>query len=83
MQSFIVVSVFIFESLRWFATFLITPRIAAMCCSIDQVKQLIESGVTVNFTDTLESSNTPLHWAASYGNEKMTECLCGKFPQFI
>ncbi|WAR19130.1 hypothetical protein MAR_000968, partial [Mya arenaria] len=42
-----------------------------------QLKQLIESGVGVNFSDAKESANTPLHWAASFADINTVRCLCG------
>ncbi|XP_077999420.1 uncharacterized protein LOC144452238 [Glandiceps talaboti] len=42
---------------------------------VDSVKQLINAGVTVNVKDGAKSSNTPLHWGASYGNAEVLQCL--------
>lgn len=44
--------------------------------NIPQLEQLVKSGVSVNFIDSSESQNTPLHWGASYGDAKTVECLC-------
>ena len=32
----------------------------------------------VNFFDTQDTQNTPLHWVASFGDVNTAECLCGK-----
>ncbi|KAH3846028.1 hypothetical protein DPMN_088324, partial [Dreissena polymorpha] len=49
---------------------------AASQSNITQVEQLHNSGVGVNFIDTAESANTPLHWAASFAEVQMVQCLC-------
>ncbi|WAR19131.1 TNKS-like protein [Mya arenaria] len=49
---------------------------AASQSKIPQLKQLIESGVGVNFSDAKESANTPLHWAASFADINTVRCLC-------
>ncbi|XP_060562168.1 uncharacterized protein LOC132721814 [Ruditapes philippinarum] len=49
---------------------------AASQSNIDQVEQLIKGGVSLNFTDSKESLNSPLHWAASFADVKTVECLC-------
>ena len=48
------------------------------CFSLDQVNQLVTAGVDVNFFDTKDTQNTPLHWVASFGDANTVECLCGK-----
>ncbi|XP_070576390.1 uncharacterized protein [Ptychodera flava] len=42
---------------------------------INAVNQMMTAGVTVNVKDGAQTSNTPLHWAASYGNKEITKCL--------
>lgn len=49
---------------------------AASQSNINQVKQLIQGGVSVNFIDSPETLNSPLHWAASFADVEMVECLC-------
>lgn len=44
--------------------------------SIGRVCQLLAAGVSVNFQDSPTSLNTPLHWAASFGNKDAVQCLC-------
>lgn len=43
---------------------------------LGRVCQLFASGVDVNLIDSEESQNTPLHWAASFGNKAVIQCLC-------
>lgn len=43
---------------------------------IERVNQLLRSGVLVNSVDSAFTKNTPLHWAASYGNEEVVRTLC-------
>ncbi|XP_048734927.2 uncharacterized protein LOC125650577 [Ostrea edulis] len=43
---------------------------------LGRVCQLFASGVDVNLIDSEESQNTPLHWAASFGNRAVIQCLC-------
>lgn len=45
-------------------------------CRLGRVCQLFASGVDVNLIDSEESQNTPLHWAASFGNRAVIQCLC-------
>lgn len=45
---------------------------------IDRVIQLLEAGIDVNSWDSEGSKNTPLHWAACYGNKDVVACLIGK-----
>ena len=33
----------------------------------------------VNLRDSPETQSTPLHWAASYGNKDIVQCLCCEF----
>ena len=42
------------------------------------MNQLIKAGVDVNFFDTQDLQNTPLHWVASFADVDTVECLCGK-----
>ena len=44
---------------------------------IDRVEQLLEAGINVNSWDSEGSKNTPLHWAACYGNKEIIACLIG------
>ncbi|OWF38604.1 uncharacterized protein LOC110466050 [Mizuhopecten yessoensis] len=46
--------------------------------NVGRVCQLLASGVNVNLSDSAESGNTPLHWAASYGSAEMVQCLCAR-----
>ncbi|XP_061172833.1 uncharacterized protein LOC133182124 [Saccostrea echinata] len=43
---------------------------------LGRVCQLFASGIDVNLIDSEESQNTPLHWAASFGNRAVIQCLC-------
>lgn len=43
--------------------------------NLDRIQQLIASGVNVNSLDSQESGNTPLHWAASFGNAEAVQLL--------
>ena len=40
---------------------------------------MLAAGVPVTVKDSHETQNTPLHWAASYGNRDVINCLCCKF----
>ncbi|KAL4238827.1 hypothetical protein ACF0H5_003534 [Mactra antiquata] len=42
------------------------------------LEQLIKSGVPVNFADTPESQNSPLHWAASFSDVNIVKILCAQ-----
>lgn len=44
--------------------------------SVARVSQMIAAGVEVNLLDSPENRNTPLHWAVTYGNKDVVECLC-------
>ncbi|ELT94131.1 hypothetical protein CAPTEDRAFT_214107 [Capitella teleta] len=44
--------------------------------NIGRACQLLAAGVSVNFQDSPTSLNTPLHWAASFGNKDSVQCLC-------
>lgn len=46
-------------------------------CRIDRVVQLLDAGLDVNSWDSQGSKNTPLHWAACYGNKDIIACLLG------
>ncbi|KAK0163427.1 hypothetical protein PV327_007111 [Microctonus hyperodae] len=48
---------------------------ATAASEIDRVVQLLEAGIDVNSWDSEGSKNTPLHWAACYGNKDVVECL--------
>lgn len=41
----------------------------------ERVCQLLAAGISVNSWDSEESGNTPLHWAACYGNQEIVSCL--------
>ena len=41
--------------------------------------QLLAAGVSVNVLDSSETRNTPLHWAATYGNKDVIQCLCSQY----
>ena len=47
--------------------------------SLGRVCQLLAAGVDVNLKDSPETQSTPLHWAASYGNKDIVQCLCCEF----
>ena len=49
-----------------------------ICYSVGRVCQLLAAGVDVNLHDSQESQSTPLHWAASFANRDIIQCLCGK-----
>lgn len=49
---------------------------AVSLSNMEQTEKLIGSGISINFIDTPESCNTPLHWAASFAQVEMVECLC-------
>lgn len=42
---------------------------------VGRVCQLIAAGININSWDSEESRNTPLHWAACYGNKDIVTCL--------
>ncbi|KAJ9589645.1 hypothetical protein L9F63_017134, partial [Diploptera punctata] len=42
---------------------------------VGRVCQLIAAGISINSWDSEESKNTPLHWAACYGNKDIVTCL--------
>ncbi|KAL3874032.1 hypothetical protein ACJMK2_037101 [Sinanodonta woodiana] len=44
--------------------------------NIQYVQLMLNAGMSVNFVDTAETNNTPLHWAASYANAATIDCLC-------
>nr|KAG5710755.1 hypothetical protein BaRGS_035157 [Batillaria attramentaria] len=44
--------------------------------NLGRVCQLLAAGVDVNVVDSPETQSTPLHWAASYGNKDIVQCLC-------
>ena len=45
--------------------------------SVGRICQLLAAGVDVNLIDSEESHSTPLHWAASFANRDIIQCLCG------
>uniref|UniRef100_A0A915PNC0 ANK_REP_REGION domain-containing protein n=1 Tax=Setaria digitata TaxID=48799 RepID=A0A915PNC0_9BILA len=49
---------------------------AAAQSNLGRMCQMISSGVSVNSIDAVDSGNTVLHWAASYGNEDVVRVLC-------
>ncbi|CAL1681579.1 unnamed protein product [Lasius platythorax] len=51
---------------------------ATAASEIDRVVQLLEAGLDVNSWDSQGSKNTPLHWAACYGNKEIIACLLDK-----
>ncbi|XP_064621643.1 uncharacterized protein LOC135484263 isoform X2 [Lineus longissimus] len=51
---------------------------AAAQSDIGKVCQLIAAGVNVNLIDSEENRNTPLHWAASFGDRKVIRSLCSR-----
>ncbi|XP_069671476.1 uncharacterized protein [Periplaneta americana] len=42
---------------------------------VGRVCQLIAAGIGINSWDSDDSKNTPLHWAACYGNKDIVTCL--------
>ncbi|XP_021936074.1 uncharacterized protein LOC110837829 isoform X2 [Zootermopsis nevadensis] len=42
---------------------------------VGRVCQLIAAGISINSWDSEDSRNTPLHWAACYGNKDIVTCL--------
>ncbi|XP_015123310.1 uncharacterized protein LOC107045521 isoform X1 [Diachasma alloeum] len=48
---------------------------ATAASEIDRVLQLLAAGIAVNSWDSEGSKNTPLHWAACYGNKEVIACL--------
>ncbi|CEF64188.1 Ankyrin repeat and Glycoside hydrolase, catalytic domain and Beta-hexosaminidase, bacteial type, N-terminal domain and Ankyrin repeat-containing domain-containing protein [Strongyloides ratti] len=49
---------------------------AAATSNAGKVCRLIASGVPVNSYDSDLTRNTPLHWAASFGNEEIIKAFC-------
>ncbi|EFO22843.1 hypothetical protein LOAG_05646 [Loa loa] len=49
---------------------------AAAQSNLSRVCQMISAGVSVNSIDAMDTGNTALHWAASYGNEDVVRMLC-------
>uniref|UniRef100_A0A0K0FKT5 ANK_REP_REGION domain-containing protein n=1 Tax=Strongyloides venezuelensis TaxID=75913 RepID=A0A0K0FKT5_STRVS len=49
---------------------------AAATSNAGKVCRLIASGVPVNAYDSELTRNTPLHWAASFGNEEIIKAFC-------
>ncbi|XP_033324995.1 uncharacterized protein LOC117219738 [Megalopta genalis] len=48
---------------------------ATAASEVDRVLQLLDAGLNVNSWDSHGSKNTPLHWAACYGNKDIVACL--------
>nr|CAD7257034.1 unnamed protein product [Timema shepardi] len=46
---------------------------------VGRVCQLVAAGININSWDSVESKNTPLHWAACYGNKEIVTCLIISF----
>ncbi|OZC09815.1 ankyrin repeat protein [Onchocerca flexuosa] len=44
--------------------------------NLGRVCQMISAGVSVDSIDATDTSNTALHWSASYGNEDVVRILC-------
>lgn len=44
---------------------------------VGRVCQLVAAGISINARDSEGSKNTPLHWAACYGNRDIVACLLG------
>ncbi|XP_023238085.1 tankyrase-like [Centruroides sculpturatus] len=42
---------------------------------LNRISQLINAGLSVNVKDSPNSGNTPLHWAACFGNKETIELL--------
>ncbi|EZA52531.1 uncharacterized protein LOC105281834 [Ooceraea biroi] len=51
---------------------------ATAASEVDRVVQLLDAGLDVNSWDSQGSKNTPLHWAACYGNKDIITCLIDK-----
>ncbi|XP_076162883.1 uncharacterized protein LOC143144407 isoform X2 [Ptiloglossa arizonensis] len=51
---------------------------ATAASEIDRVVQLLDAGLNVNSWDSHGSKNTPLHWAACYGNKDIVTYLIGR-----
>nr|CAD7405719.1 unnamed protein product [Timema cristinae] len=45
---------------------------------VGRVCQLVAAGININSWDSVESKNTPLHWAACYGNKEIVTCLISR-----
>ena len=50
-----------------------------MYCSLEQLDRLLRAGIDVSVTDTNTTKNTPLHWAASFGNAITVQLLLEQF----
>ncbi|XP_074652559.1 uncharacterized protein LOC141906956 [Tubulanus polymorphus] len=44
--------------------------------NVVRVCEILDAGVDINLIDSAESQNTPLHWAASFADKEMIQCLC-------
>jgi len=51
--------------------------LVVLCFRVGRVCQLIAAGIGINSWDSEDSKNTPLHWAACYGNRDIVTCLIG------
>ncbi|XP_015587656.1 uncharacterized protein LOC107264182 [Cephus cinctus] len=48
---------------------------ATAASEVSRVIQLLSAGININSWDSEGSKNTPLHWAACYGNKDIITCL--------
>ncbi|XP_014225797.1 uncharacterized protein LOC106651683 [Trichogramma pretiosum] len=48
---------------------------ATAASEIERVQQILSSGVDINAWDSETSKNTPLHWAACFGNKSVVQFL--------
>jgi len=48
-----------------------------LCFRVGHVCQLIAAGIGINWLDSKDSKNTPLHWAACYRNKNIVTYLIG------
>ncbi|XP_046749548.1 uncharacterized protein LOC124413185 [Diprion similis] len=48
---------------------------ATAASELERVVQLLAAGININSWDSEGSKNTPLHWAACYGNKDIITCL--------
>lgn len=46
---------------------------------IDQMERLLRAGIDVSAADTPQTQNSPLHWAASFGNAVTVQILLEQF----
>nr|CAD7571546.1 unnamed protein product [Timema californicum] len=55
-----------------------TRKLFAVKQMVGRVCQLVAAGININSWDSVESKNTPLHWAACYGNKEIVTCLISR-----